>query len=347
MMPAMKKALLLVMACAGVAHAQVPLRAPDASPAAELEQTVGLTQMKVTYHRPGVNKRVVWGALVPFDQVWRAGANENTTVTFSTDVKVAGKPLAAGTYGLHMIPTTKEWTIIFSNMSVAWGSFSYDQKEDALRVTVAPKAGPMEERLSYRFDDPTETKVALTMAWEKLAISIPIEVDTPKVVMASMRAELRGLPRFSWQGWARAAQYWILNGGDLNEAQTMADKSIAMAATFGNLMTKALILDKQGKSDEAKELRVKAFPLGAEAEINQWGYTLLQQKRIDEAIGVFQKNVDAHPDSFNVYDSLGEALLTKGDKKGALAQYEKALTLAKDEPNKKRITEIVTRLKKG
>src|ERR1043165_9721033 len=132
------------------AHAQLKL--PEPSPAATTEQTIGITEIKVVYHRPAINGRTVWGQLVPYNEPWRAGANENTTVTFSSDVKVGGKPLKAGTYGLHMIPTAKDWTIAFSNMSAAWGSFTYDQKEDALRVTVTRGTShTSQERLLYRF----------------------------------------------------------------------------------------------------------------------------------------------------------------------------------------------------
>ena len=127
-----------------------PLKAPEPSPAATVTQTVGLTELKINYHRPAVGGRKIWGGLVPYGEVWRAGANENTTITFSSPVKIGGKPLAAGTYGLHMIPTTKQWTVIFSNVSSAWGSFTYDEKEDALRVTVTPQpAEGFVERLSY------------------------------------------------------------------------------------------------------------------------------------------------------------------------------------------------------
>lgn len=137
------------------ARAQAPaLQTPQASPAAKVEQTVGLTRLAVDYHRPAVNGRKVWGMLVPYGQVWRAGANENTLFTTSSAIKVQGKPLAAGSYGLHMIPTANEWTIIFNKVTTAWGSFSYDAKQDSLRVTVRPVEAPeMEERLSYRFDD--------------------------------------------------------------------------------------------------------------------------------------------------------------------------------------------------
>ncbi len=141
--------LLLALSATQAIAQQRPLKFPDASPAASVTQTVGMTEISVVYHRPAVGGRPIWNALVPYGEVWRAGANENTTVTFSTAVKVAGKALPAGTYGLHMIPTAKEWTIIFSRMSVAWGSFTYDIKEDALRVTVTPQPSEaFEERLS-------------------------------------------------------------------------------------------------------------------------------------------------------------------------------------------------------
>src|SRR5215510_8462446 len=184
----------VLFASAATAHAQAGLKLPEQSPGATVTQTVGLTDITVVYHRPATNGRAIWGALVPYNEPWRAGANENTTVQFSSDVKVGGKPLKAGTYGLHMIPTQKEWTIAFSNMSTAWGSFTYDQKEDALRVSVTPKTeASSEERLSYGFDDVAETKATLVLRWEKLAVPIALEVDTPKVVMASVRGELRGL----------------------------------------------------------------------------------------------------------------------------------------------------------
>src|SRR5262245_17915998 len=131
----------LVLAAAGPAAAQANLTMPQPSPKASVSQTVGLTEITVTYHRPGVGGRKIWGELVPYGDVWRAGANENTTISFSSPVRVAGRPLGAGTYGLHMIPTQKDWTIIFSTVSGAWGSYGYNQREDALRVTVTPQPG--------------------------------------------------------------------------------------------------------------------------------------------------------------------------------------------------------------
>jgi Protein of unknown function (DUF2911) len=258
----MKSHLIAIAAVAALASsARAELKAPLESPRSIVQQVVGLTDITVNYCRPAVNGRSIWGKLVPYGEVWRAGANENTTVTFSTDVKIAGKPLRAGTYGLHMLPTAKDWTIIFSNASSSWGSYSYDQKEDALRVTATPQALPYtEERLAYRFDNPSATKTTLTLAWEKLAVSVPIEVDTPKVVMASMRNELRGSAGFAWEPWEQAAGYWLKNGGNLDEALRLVSKSIEMHPAYSNYMTRAAILDKKGDKAGAKAARDAGLP---------------------------------------------------------------------------------------
>jgi hypothetical protein len=339
-------ATLALFAATTAAQAQVALKLPEASPAATVSQTVGLTEITVVYHRPAVGGREVWGKLVPYGEPWRAGANENTTIMFSSDVKIGGKPLPAGSYGLHMIPTAKDWTIAFSKMSAAWGSFTYDQKEDALRVTVTPRANAAsEERLSYRFDDPSETKTTLVLSWEKLSVPIAIEVDTPKVVMASIRQQLRSLPGFGWQGPSQAANYWLRNGGPLDEALKLVDRSIQMNENYQNLSVRAAILEKQGNAKGAADLRAKAQTLATEADLNQAGYRLLADKKIDEAIKLFQANVDHHPDSWNAQDSLGEALAGKGDKPGAIAAYTKALALVKDPTQKKRIEATLAKLK--
>jgi hypothetical protein len=336
----------LVLFASATAHAQVALKMPEASPAATVSQTIGLTEVTVVYHRPAVAGRPVWGQLVPYGETWRAGANENTTVTFSSDVKIGGKPLRAGTYGLHMIPTAKDWTVAFSTMTSAWGSFTYDPKEDALRVTVTPRSNATsEERLAYRFDDPTETKATLVLAWEKLAVPVAIEVETPKVVMASIRQQLRGPAGFSERGFAQAAAYWLKNGGPLDEALKMADRSIGMKPSYQSLMVRAAILEKQGNAKGAAEQRTKAQAVATEADLNQAGYQLVADKKMDEAVKLFQTIADKYPESWNAQDSLGEALATKGDKAGAIAAYTKASALVKDPAQKKRIDATLVRLK--
>ncbi len=344
--PTLTAALSLVTLLSSVSLAQTPIHLPEPSPAASLSQTVGLTEIKVSYHRPAVSGRKVFGELVPYGEVWRAGANENTTVSFSSPVKIGGKTLPAGLYGLHMIPTAKEWTVIFSRMAAAWGSYTYDPKEDALRVQVTPQPGEgLEERLSYRFDNPTENTVTLTLRWERLKVPVPIEIDTPAVVMAHIREELRGIQQFGWLAWGQAAQYWLTHGGSLDEAQQMADKSIAMRETFANLFTRAAIAEKKGDAKLASELKQKALTLATEADLNQQGYKLLFEKKYDEAIALFKKNVTDHPQSWNAHDSLAEAYLTKGDKKAAAENYSQALSLVKDDVNRKRIEQTLTRLK--
>ncbi len=329
---------------AATAAAQPVLTLPEASPKASISQTVGLTDVAITYHRPAVNKRTIWGDLVPYGEVWRAGANQNTTISFSSPVTVNGKPLAAGTYGLHMIPTTGDWTIAFSNVSWAWGSFSYDEKEDALRVTAKPQPAAFQERLSYGFDDPTEKSVEVALRWEKLRVPFTVEVDTPAVVVTSLRRELRDLPRFSWQGWNQAAAYSMRNKVNLDEALTWADRSIAMQENFNNLRTKAGILEAKGDAAAATPLRDKAMKIATEADINAYGYQLLGAGKTDEAIEMFRKNVKDHPASWNAYDSLGEAYEKKGDKKLAVENYRKAQGMTKDPEQKKRIEGILKRM---
>jgi len=346
----MKRPLTLLslglLLTAGAATAQLPpLSLPEASPKASVSQTVGLTDIAITYHRPAVNKRKVWGELVPYGQVWRAGANENTTISFSSPVTVAGQPLAAGTYGLHMIPTEKEWTVAFSRVSSAWGSFSYDAKEDALRVAATPRPADFEERLSYRFIDPTENSVTVALRWEKLELPFEIGVETKKVVLESLKSQLRGLPRFGWQGWNQAAQWAVRNDVDLDQALAWADQSLGVQTTFRNLRTKAEILEKKGDAKTAQSLRDQAMKIATEQDLNVYGYELIQQKKINEAIAIFRKNVKDHPDSWNTYDSLGEALAASGDKKSALENYAKALSMTADPTQKKRINDILTRLR--
>jgi tetratricopeptide (TPR) repeat protein len=335
---------VLVPASGAFGQQFTPIKVPDTSPEASVGQSVGLTDIRISYHRPAVNKREIWGKLVPYNEVWRAGANENTTISFSSDVTVGGQKLAAGTYGLHMLPTEKDWTVIFSNMASAWGSFSYDPKEDAARVTVTPQPAEFQERLGYAFEDPTDTAAVVAMRWEKVKVAFPVTVDTPQVVLASIRRDLRGLPRFAWQGWNQAAAYCLRANINLEEALQWSDRSLALNQTFTNLRVKAGLLEKKGDVKDAEALRARSLALATEVEMNAYGYQLLGQKKMDEAIDAFKKNVKDHPESWNVYDSLAEAYATKGDKKLATDNYTRALSMAPD-AQKKRITDALTKLK--
>ena len=330
------------------AAAQAPqLVLPKASPRASISQTVGLTEITITYDRPAVNGREVWGKLVPYDSVWRAGANENTVISFSSPVVLDGHEVAAGRYGLHMIPSRGDWTVILSHEANAWGSFSYQPSEDALRLKARPEPSQPEERLAYTFDGPGIDSVVATMRWEKLALPIVIRVDQKRVVVDSLRQQLRGFPRFSWQTWNQAAAWCIANNVNLDEADTWADNSIALNENFTNLRVKAALMEKRGDPATAAELRRRSLYIAAEPDMNTYGYLLMNQGKLDSAIAVFRKNTKDYPHSWNTYDSLGEAYAKKGDKKQAIKQYSQALAMVRDPAQKKRIDGILANLQGG
>jgi tetratricopeptide (TPR) repeat protein len=322
-----------------------PLVLPKASPRASISQTVGLTEIGITYDRPAVNGREIWGKLVPYDSVWRAGANENTVIAFSSPVKIGGTEVPAGRYGLHMIPTAGQWTVILSKQASAWGSFSYDPKEDVLRVQVTPTPAEFRERLAYTFEDPDAGSTVATLRWEKLAVPLAIEVDSKTVVADSLREQLRGLPRFFWQSWSQAAAWCAANGVNLEEASAWADRSVAMNQNFTNLGVKAKLLELRGDSAGAAELQRTAFGLATENEINLYGYQLMGQGKVDSAIVVLRKNVKDYPKSWNTYDSLGEAYAKKGDRKLALQAYSKARSMVQDPTQRSRIDGVLAGLR--
>jgi hypothetical protein len=252
-----------------------PLTLPQASQAATVSQRIGLTDITVKYHRPAVRQRTVLGDLVPYDQVWRAGANENTVLSFSTPFSVGGQELPAGDYGLHLIPTKTEWTVILNKESTAWGSFFYDQSKDAVRFTARPQTSDFQEFLAYTFESPGPAGVTLTLHWEKVALPIAITVDTPAVVTENLQQQLHNLPGFSWQSFAQAASWTATHNGNLDRAATWADRGIAMNRNYQTLRAKALVLERKGDAPAAAAVREDALKLATEADINAYGYELL------------------------------------------------------------------------
>lgn len=338
-------ALLVALAAPGAAQ-QTIQGLPQPSPKASLTQTVGISTIEIVYHRPAVGGREVWGGLVPWDQVWRAGANDNTTFTISDDATVEGRPLAAGTYGLHMIPGQAGWTVIFSRNSTSWGSFTYDPAEDALRVEVQARPAEPEERLSYRVDELDNSHAVVALHWEKLAVPFRVEFDTRAIVLAKIERDLRHLPQFSWQGWNSAAAWTAQANYALDQGLAWADRSVSMNENGTNLSTKMAILARLGRTDEAKPVEARILEIGNEAQINALGYVhLLQLQDPARAVEVFRRNTVDHPESWNVWDSLAEGLAAQGDTKAAIANYEKALTMAPD-GQKARIEGLLAGLKK-
>ena len=249
----------------------VGLWLPTASPTATVTQTVGSTNIELFYHRPAVNDRDIWGALVPYGQVWRTGANENTRITFSTDVTIEGQALAAGTYGLHTMPNEDTWQVIFSNDSTAWGSFSYDATEDALRVEAKPEATAHTELMLFTFDDVTNDSATLSLQWAELRLPIAIAVDTEAETLASIRRQLKGLSQFGYQGWAQAANWCLQNDVNLEEAVQWADSSISIEQRFGSLSTKSQLLAKLDDAEGAKAAMDTALSVANAGQLHNYG----------------------------------------------------------------------------
>ncbi len=312
-------------------HAQsTQLDLPLQSQHAIVTQRLGVTNITINYHRPLANDRKVWGGLVPYGQVWRAGANENTTITFSDPVTIEGKPLAAGTYGLHMIPNEDQWTIIFSKMHTAWGSFSYDEKEDALRVTVKPGTTDLHNALAYDFDQLQPDSTVVTMSWDKVAVPFKVAVNLPQTVEASLHNQLRGLSQYTWDAWDDAATYLVDNKMDLNEALKDVDKSIQNEERFENLMTKSRILDAMGQKDQATVARNKALSMGNAQQLYGYARQLQRQKKQDDAFAVFRTMEKKYPGNWLTYAGMGRIACSQGDYSKATEDMKLALSTAPD-----------------
>lgn len=337
--------LILLLIFGQYTFSQPQLTVPNPSQFASVSQHIGLTDISITYNRPSVKGRTVFGELVPYEQVWRAGANKNTTISFSTDVKINGQNLKAGIYGLHMIPSKNEWTIIFSNNYWSWGSFNYDKKEDALRIKVFPDIGEFTEWLQYTFDSADPNSSVVTMSWDKITVRFTVEVDVKHAVIASFKKQFDDLQGFFWQPWNQAVNYCLQNRFNLDEALTWIDRSIGINPNAQNQSTKILLLEELGRKTDADKLRATAFINSTEADINAAGYQFLFAGKIDRAIDLFKMNTEKFPDSWNVWDSLAEGYLNEGNKELAERYYKKALSMA-PENQKARITQALDSLKK-
>jgi tetratricopeptide (TPR) repeat protein len=227
-----------------------------------------------------------------------------------------------------MIPTEGDWTVILSKDHRAWGSFNYDEKKDQLKFSAKPEAEEQQEWLLYSFDDVTENSTTVALRWEKLKIPFKIEVDLHNLVLQDIEQQLTSLPGFGWQGWNQAANYCYANKLGLEKALIFADRSIQINKNVTNTFTKALILKAVGNDDEAEKLKQEAFTDAEENDVNALGYQLLFAGKVDDALEVFKMNTEMYPESWNVWDSLGEGYMNKGDTELAIQNYTKALGMA-------------------
>lgn len=237
------------------------LELPRTSQKAHITQTIGVTDIEIVYSRPGVKEREIWGDLVPYGEVWRTGANENTTISFEHDVTVEGEPLPAGTYGLHTIPGEETWTIIFSADNDQWGSFSYDEANDALRVEVEPRSAPHKEWMAFEFGKLAADSAEVAIRWAELAVPFTVEVQTTDNVLEAVSSTLR------WQSFLQAAGYCQGTEACQDQAAKWIEAAMVLERNFWTLRAKAQLLAAQGDSAGAVEAAEDA--LGMLDELSQ------------------------------------------------------------------------------
>ncbi len=239
-----------------VANSQAPTL-PAASPAASVSQTFGITKVDINYSSPAVKGRLIWGALVPYDSVWRTGANKCTDITFSTDVSVGGMKVKAGKYGLFTIPGRNSWTVILNSDADQWGAYGYKKSMDVVRFTVTPQPTDMKERMTFMIDAASDSVGRITLCWEKLKISFDVTARTNTMIE-------KGFDNM-WRTYANAANYYADNHFDLTKAHDWAMMSVSMKEHFYNRFVLAKVLHAQGNDKDALKYAMEAKTIGEKA----------------------------------------------------------------------------------
>jgi tetratricopeptide (TPR) repeat protein len=329
-------------------------------------QRIGTTDVKITWDAPGVKGREgkIWGTQVAhygFQNLnfgtstaapWRAGANENTTISFSTEVSIEGKTLPAGKYGFFIALYADSCTLIFSKNHGAWGSYFYNPAEDALRVTVRQQKDlpASRERLAYEFSDQTENSATIALLWEHWRIPFRVSVDLTKVVIDNLRRELQGEKGFMYENWVAAAQFCLQRETNLEEALTWAENasgSFFGVETFTTLSLKAQIQEKLGKTADADATLKKAMDKAAPFELHGYGRQLIADKKPAKALEIFEYNYKKHNGTWPTHVGLMRGYSATGDLKKALEHGKLALAQAPDEMNKKSLESSIKTLSEG
>ena len=338
---------------------------------ASVTQQVGPVMVTISYASPRVvlkgddRKGKIWGKLVPYGLTeldfneckscpWRAGANESTVVTVSDEVKVQGKSLPAGKYGLFAITGPDEWTFIFSKNTAGWGSYWYDAKDDVLRVTTKPAKSEYHEWLTFEFTEREPAKATVALKWEELQVPFTITVDdAPARWVAKAADALHGYTGFYWENWQRAADYSLKN--KINPSQALDWAQRGAGPNFGGAdevlaqTTLARAQAANGMEAEAAKTWDKAVNLpGASAvQIHQVGRGLLAEGKTAEAMAIFQTNAKRYPNQWPVHVGLMRGYAAQGDAKKALEEGRLAIKQAPDEVNKKGLADAIAKLEKG
>ena len=320
---------ICVVAANGFAQSAL-LDLPLASQHAVAMQTIGITDITIDYHRPLVKGRTIWGKVVPYGEVWRAGANINTTIKFTDPVTIEGQPLSKGIYGLQMIPGENEWTVIFSKVHTAWGAFTYNQADDALRVTVKPQTSDMHEALAYDFDDVKPDSAVVTLRWEKLAVPFKVGVNVHEIVQTSLHNQLQGLAQYTWEGWDDAASYLLAEKYDLTEALKYEETSIGTEPRFDNYLTKSQILEAMGRKEESETAKKQALARATAGQLYGYGRLLQGQGKQDEAFEYFRQAAQKDPNEWVVHDGTARIYSAQGNFDAALKEMKITLAGAPD-----------------
>lgn len=338
---------------------QMDLPPSAGNPRAKLTEEVGITDIAISYSRPDVNGREgkIWGNVITWGfstnslitnkdtNPWRAGANENTTISFENDVKVEGKNLKAGTYGLFMAVWPDSVIIIFSNQSTAWGSFYYKDKYDVLRVTVKPVVlDKSVEWLKYEFVEQKEKSCTIALLWEKWMIPFKVEVDVDNIVINRLREQVTGQKGFNPLNLVAAANYCLNKNINLEEALSWSQRA-AVLKSYSTLRTLATAYEKLNRLREADSVMTEALTM---ANVNQYiaySRALITQKRNDKAIEILLAGKAKFGDVFAVNNGLMFAYSAKGDFKNALMYADKAMIQAPNDAAKKTLGDQIAKLK--
>jgi hypothetical protein len=255
-------ALALALALAAGPAAAQSIDLPRPSPLGKVSQMVGLTEISVEYSSPAVKGRTIFGGVVPWDELWRTGANAATKITFGKDVMIGSTRVPAGSYALFTIPGKTTWTVILNKNVNQGGTREYKQDLDLLRLTIAPQAIPKRERLAFIVADFGDDGASIDLEWDKTRLSIPVKLSTSEQAMAS----IKGLTDGSWRPYNAAARYLLDKKTDLDQALKLVDTSIGLKEDWFNVWTKAQLLAAKGKKADAAKLAERAQQLGARAD---------------------------------------------------------------------------------
>lgn len=347
------------------AFTQMDIPPSGGNPRAKITEELGITDITIQYSRPDVAGREgkIWGGLVSYgfsgtnfitnknNSPWRAGANENTIISFEHDVKLEGKNVKAGAYGLHFAVWPDSALLILSNQANAWGSFYFEERDDALRIMVKPV--PLEkstEWLKYEFINHKENNCTIALVWEKWMIPFKVEADVDNIVLSRLRDQVKSQKGFNSTNLLQAAQYCLNKNINLEEALSWSQRAITGfqgQKSYVSLRNLAVAYEKLSRIKEADSVMIEALNIASAPQCAAYGRALITQKRIDKALEVLQAGEKKFGDVFAVNNGLMFAYSAKGDYKKAISAAEKATAKAPNENAKKALEGQIAKLREG